>query len=204
MRRAASDSAPGPGVGNSAPVVITVVLLGAAVFGAADQYLGSFPTITWGIATSLLSAPWLLLAFLAGWTQRRAKPAALLGLAATFSALAGYMLMTLSPVEGAQLTWDSAAGFVYSSAKDFLGAVVTGPLFGWFGHRWRVARDRVGALVTAAAFALEPLAHASTHTTPIASAIVTRAEIAAGLLMAGYVAFAASRRRHPAPRTTRR
>ena len=167
-------------------MVVVAVLACAAMFGGADQYLGSFPTLSWAAPASLLSAPWLLIAFIAGCTQRDPKRSALLGVAATASALAGYGLMTLSPIENAHLTWASVTGFVYSEWRVFAGAVVTGPLFGWFGHRWRVASAWAGAIVTAAAFCLEPLAH-DLASDPVTSAAVAHIEIAVGALMVAFV-----------------
>jgi hypothetical protein len=71
---------------------------------------------------------------------------------------------------------------------------VTGPLFGWFGHRWRTERAWLGALATAAAVSLEPLARI-----PAGQAIrfrtVWAAEVAAGVAMAIYVLVAARRPR---------
>jgi hypothetical protein len=82
---------------------------------------------------------------------------------------------------------------------------VTGPLFGWFGHRWRTRRALLGALVTAAALCLEPLVRhvpvAVIHAfgngyvvaNPIDSSAVTLAEVAAGLALAA--AFVVRHRR---------
>jgi len=56
-------------------MVTTVALVLAALFGAGDQYLGSFSMHPWMADVSLLSAPWLVLAFLAGWTQREPRRA---------------------------------------------------------------------------------------------------------------------------------
>ncbi len=171
-------------------MVVVVALALAAVFGGGDQYLGSMSWHPWAADISLLSAPWLLLAFLAGWTQRDPRRAALLGLACTASALLGYGLMTLSPVENAHLTLSSAAAFVHES-RVIVGGLFTGPLFGWFGQRWRTDRAWFGALATAAAICLEPLARI-----PAGQAIrfpaVWIAEVAAGVAMAIYV-FAGAR-----------
>jgi hypothetical protein len=163
-------------------VIVVLALLLAAAFGAGDQYLGSFATHPWMADVSLLSAPWLVLPFLAGCTQREPKRAAVLGLGCTFAALVGYGLMTLSPVENAHLTTTTARGFLVSSNRIFIGGLFTGPLFAWLGYRWRVDRAWLGALATAAALCLEPLAHA------IRSETVRLAEVAAGLALAGYVA----------------
>jgi Family of unknown function (DUF6518) len=175
--------------------MIAGLLLAAVVFGGADQYLGSLPALPWGASASLLSAPWLLVAFVAGWTQRDTRRGMLLGLLCTYAALLGYALMTLSPVEGAQLTWTTAVGFARSEMPVIVGGLVTGPLFGWFGHRWHVARAWIGALVTAAAFCAEPLAESAVRPYLITSTLVRRAEIAAGIAMIGYVVLTAARHR---------
>src|SRR5579875_1463884 len=137
---------------------VASALLLAAAFGAGDQYLGSLAWHPWGADVSGLSAPWLLLAFLAGCSQTTQRRAALLGLACTAAALAGYWLMTDSPAEGARYTLAHAHGFVVSNVPTIVGASVTAPLFGWFGQRWRTRRAVFGALVSAAALCLEPLA----------------------------------------------
>jgi hypothetical protein len=98
-----------------------------------------------------------LLAFAGGYTQRDPRRAALVGLGCTAAALVGYFLMTDSPAEGAHYTLTNARGFFVSEHLVLLGAVVTGPLFGWFGQQWRTRRAIAGALVTAAALCLEPL-----------------------------------------------
>jgi hypothetical protein len=146
-----------------------------------------------------LSAPWLLLAFLAGATQRDPVRAALLGFVATFTALVGYFLLTDSPLEGAQYTLANTHGFFLSNAPVVLGGIVTGPLFGWFGQQWRTRRAIAGALIAAAAFCLEPLARRAAvrpiHmlgtnyavTNPIDSRFVVVGEVAAGLALAAAV-----------------
>src|SRR3954471_6148442 len=97
-------------------MVIALALLAAAAFGAGDQYLGSGHVwgIGWPTDVSLLSAPWLVLAFVAGATQRDPRRAALLGLACTYAALLGYGAMTLSPAENAHLTLATFRGFLVS------------------------------------------------------------------------------------------
>jgi Family of unknown function (DUF6518) len=164
-------------------MVVALALLLSAVFGAGDQYLGSLSAHPWGADISLLSAPWLVLPFVAGATQRDPRRAALLGLACTYAALLGYGVMTLSPVENAHVTMATVRGFLLSERKVLIGGIVTGPLFGWFGQQWRTRRAVAGALVTAAALCLEPLARRAT-VDPIRFRSVWLAEVAAGLFLA--------------------
>src|SRR5438270_11605443 len=163
-----------------------LALVLAALFGAGDQYLGSFSMHPWMADVSLLSAPWLVLAFLAGCQQRETKRAALLGIGCTFSALIGYGVMTLSPVENAHMSFAAIVAFVRSEGGVFIGAVVTGPMFAWFGQRWRVNRAWRGALATAAALCFEPLARIPTGHA-IRSSSVLLAEVGVGVAMVTYV-----------------
>lgn len=186
------------GRGGRGLIAVLAVAL-AALFGAGTQYLGSFSMHPWMADVSLLSAPWLAVAFLAGCTQRDPKWAALLGLACTFSAWIGYGAMTLSPLENAQMNEEAVLGFVRSQRNVIVGGLVTGPLFGWFGHRWRVDRVWVGALATAAAFCFEPLARL-VYGLPIRSSTVLVAEVAVGVALGTYFAAQlarASRRSQP-------
>jgi len=177
-------------------VVPAVALVLALVFGGVDQYLGSFSAHPWMADVSLLSAPWLAIAFLAGWTQESARRGAALGLACTAAALTGYAVMTLSPVENAHFTTSGLAGFISSERFVLVGGIVTGPLFGWFGQQWRVRRAWVGALATALAICLEPLvtvpAPAYHH---VRSHNVAAAEAAVGLIAAMYVVVRSIRAR---------
>jgi hypothetical protein len=132
----------------------------------------------------------LLLAFLAGWTQRDPRRAALLGLACTMSALLGYALMTLSPVENAHLSVQSLTAFARSQNVVIAGGFLTGPLFGWLGNRWRNDQLWPGALALAALICLEPLAHAYAGDA-IRARFVWLAEVVVGLAMAVYVATTA-------------
>lgn len=165
------------------PVVFALVL--SAAFGAGDQYLGSghLGGVGWPTDVSLLSAPWLVLAFAAGATRREPKRAALIGLACTAAALLGYFLMTDSPAEGAHYNLANARGFFVSEHLVLLGAVFTGPLFGWFGQQWRTRGVIAGALVTAAALCLEPLARRAS-VDPIRYRVVSLVEVAVGLALA--------------------
>jgi hypothetical protein len=170
-------------------MVTAIALVLAALFGAGDQYLGSFSMHPWMADVSLLSAPWLVLAFLAGCAQREPKRAALLGIGCTLAALIGYGVMTLSPVENAHMSGAAIAAFIASESRVFIGGVVTGPLFAWFGQRWRVERAWRGALATAAALCFEPLVRIPAGQA-IRSSTVLLAEVAFGIAIAAYVATA--------------
>jgi hypothetical protein len=172
-------------VGVSSKRTVAVALLLSVAFGAGDQYLGAGHVwgLGWPTDVSLLSAPWLVLAFVVGSTQRDPRRAALLGLACTAAALLGYFLMTDSPAEGAQYSLANTRGFFVSEHLVLLGGVVTGPLFGWFGQQWRTRRAIAGALVTAAALCLEPVARRAS-VDPIRYRAVSLAEVAAGLALA--------------------
>jgi uncharacterized membrane protein (UPF0136 family) len=166
-------------------VTIAIALVVSFVFGAGDQYLGSLSAHPWAADVSLLSAPWLVLPFVAGWTQQDPKRAAWLGLGCTFAGLAGYCLMTLSPIENAHLSLAGVIGFVRSDPPVFIGGLVTGPLFGWLGYRWRTDRAWWAAAAVVGALCLEPLARL-----PVGRAIrfpsVWVAEVAAGVALAVY------------------
>jgi hypothetical protein len=171
--------------------VVALALAASAVFGAADQYLGSFSAHPWAADVSLLSAPWLVVAFAAGWTQTEPGRAALAGLACTFTALVGYGVMTLSPVEHAQFTILGVEGLIRSESRVIVGGLVTGPVFGWLGQRWRVGRRWPGAALVAAAVCLEPVARAVVGGQyAIRFRDVQLAEVAIGMAMLAYVAWA--------------
>jgi hypothetical protein len=167
----------------------------AALFGAADQFLGARASVvgSWATAFSLLSAPWLLIAFSAGWSQPTVRRAVILGFICPLAALVGYWAMTLSPIEGAVVTARGIRGLLVGQSSYVVGALLTGPLLGWFGHRWRETRDRGGALIAALLVCFEPLAHAAVGTS-VSFSGVWAAEIVAGLALGAYVVASARRR----------
>ena len=152
------------------------MLVACLVFGAGIQYLASRPGMQWAVRAGGLSAPWLLLPFLAGMTQLDRRRAGWLGLAATFTALLGYFGMTWSPFEavdlghvqhvtiaGGHLHVTNVAltpvqiasrmvGLLAAQAPWLLGGIATGPLFGLLGNEWRLRRTWRSALAPAGAF----------------------------------------------------
>ena len=163
---------------------VVFVLVLSAGFGAGDEYLGTLSHHPWGAARSL-SAPWLVLPFVVGAVQREARRAAALGLACTFVALCGYGLMMLSPVGTHHLTLAEAQGYLGHERNVFLASLGTGPLFAWFGWRWRSRGAIWGALLTAAALSLEPVVRIPVK--PIRFVDVATAEVVAGLALATTV-----------------
>ncbi len=186
---------------------VMVAVIVSLTFGAADQYLGSFPVVHavgfWTISVSLLSAPWLVLPFLFGCTQERSSRAALLGLAVTLSALAGYFLIIMGPFEGGQwtLTLKEVVGLLRSNGENIVGGMVTCPLYGFLGQQWRTRRAWLSALLVTTAVSLEPLAQTAARKSYPGLTIVGPIETSLGIV-AGVVFLAAgiaSRRRGGRP-----
>ena len=180
-----------------------VAVLVGLVFGAADQYLGTLRFGPWAWTVSGMSAPWLVLPFLVGVTQVRPRRAAALGLVATLAALLGYFAMTHSPMEGAPIAdFPRRFWLMVSSGYNLLwilGGIVTGPLYGLLGQRWRVARSRLSAVLVAGALSFEPLVRLVVGRLS-SQALVWCIEVAVGAAAAAYfVVFIARRRRQTDP-----
>lgn len=158
------------------------LLLFAAAFGAGDQYLGSRAASPWAVDTSLLAAPWLLLPFLIGCTQRSARRACVLATICVFAGLAGFTAMTVSPIEHAKISFAGVLGLVGWQVRWFLLAAVTAPLFGWLGHHWRTSRTLWPALIMAATFGVEAVAR-TTLVLPIHSSLVRWSEVGAAVAL---------------------
>lgn len=150
---------------------VIVALAAAFTFGAIDQYLGAVrsPFLT---EVSGMSAPWLLVPFLAGASQASKRRAALVGLVATWLSVLAYIVMTISPLEGTHLgprpsgltgSWNQLSahlllGTLASQRLWFAGGLISGPLYGWLGYRWRTRRSWAAALLAALPLLLEPAA----------------------------------------------
>lgn len=143
-------------------VSYVVAIVVGLVFGAVDQYLGTIRFGPWAWTVSGMSAPWLVLPFVAGVTQERSRRAMALGLVVTMAALVGYFAMTNSPMESVPIDhfFDGFVTMIRTGYNPLwiVGGLVTGPLFGSLGHRWRVARSWISAALVTSALCLEPLA----------------------------------------------
>ena len=143
--------------------MVWVALL-ALVFGAADQFLGTTHVMVhtggWTTTVSNMSALWLIVPFLAGWSQRTPTRAAVAGALSLLAAFTGYWLLTLSPLEGVSGAHAVAgiAPLVEGHAPWLLGGSVGAPLFGILGQRWRTTRAWTSALAVSLVLCLEPLA----------------------------------------------
>ena len=162
--------------GGTGPTLIA--LTAAFAFGAIDQYLqvvipsSHLGASLFAVQVSGMSAPWLLVPFLAGAWQGSQRRAALIGLAATWLAVLAWVLMIISPMEGShlgapppgwhgsynQLTLHIFARSLASQWLWFAGGLITGPLYGWLGYRWRARQSTAAALLAALPVLLEPAA----------------------------------------------
>ena len=182
-------------------IFVAAVVVGFA-FGAADQYLGSRSATLgpWVVAVSLASAPWLVLPFAFGCSQVRARRAMALGLVVTMAALVGYCTLMWSPFEGVAVSQalPELPTLLRSQWLNFCGGLVSGPLFGLLGQRWRAGRSWLGTALVAGALCLEPLARWLTgRLLPPSS--VWAVEVAAGVVLAlGFVLASVARKRETA------
>jgi Family of unknown function (DUF6518) len=180
-------------------VAYLVTAIVGFVLGAVDQYLGTIHFGAWATTVSGMSAPWLVLPFVVGLTQERSRRAMALGLVVTLGALIGYFAMTYSPMEGTPID-EFLPGFWTIASTGYnplwvLGGIVTGPVFGFLGCRWRIARWWIGPALVAGALCLEPLARiVADRLAP--SPIVWAVEIALGVTVAvASIPMVASARR---------
>ncbi len=144
---------------------VAIALTAAFAFGAIDQYVPeAIPMSThlgahlFAVQISGMSAPWLLVPFLAGAWQASQRRAALVGIAATWLAVLAYVLMIVSPMEGVHLTPRTFAFSLASQWPWFAGGLIIGPLYGCLGQRWRAGGSTAAALLAALPVLLEPAA----------------------------------------------
>lgn len=162
------------------PLALVVVL--GLCFGAGDQALGTFVREPWAWQVAQVSAPWLVAPFLLGTRESRPSRATLTGAVFSVSAVAAYIAMILSPIEGVSLARAVRAlpDTVGAQWPWLLGALTVAPLYGFLGCRWRVRRSVVMALVLPATLVLEPVARwAASRSLP--DPTIGRAEVGVGV-----------------------
>jgi hypothetical protein len=133
------------------------VLLGALCFGAAMAVIKG-QDVGARDAFGNTSAPWVLVAFLAGTRCTRLWAAALLGLAATMVAFFGFYLTEAAVLDLGRHPWwvdvklTLGSGHVYE-----LWGLVSGTAYGALGGLWATRRLAAAAAAVGLAFACEPL-----------------------------------------------
>jgi hypothetical protein len=170
-----------------------LILAAALAFGGIDQYIGSLFS-NFATAVSVMSAPWLLLPFAAGAVQVTRRSAAGVGLAATWLAVIGYVLMIDSPAEGAHPTVQLLAATARSQWPWFLGGLISGPGYGLLGYFWRARRSWLSAVLAAIPVLLEPVANRLGFR-PSIDITAGYAEATAGLVLAVYFGYVLARAR---------
>lgn len=176
-------------------------LLGFA-FGAGDQYLGSIISLgPWAATASNVSAPWLVLPFAAGWAQPRPRRAMAAGLVAVLAALLGYFMMTVSPFESVPASRFGSALYAVARSNELwiVGGILTAPLYGFLGHRWRRGRAVSSAVLLAGCVCLEPVVRWTLGRLPPQYG-VWGVEVAIGVAIAVYCVAARLAASRPSPR----
>lgn len=139
------------------------------VYGLAVSHIPS-PSTVGVFWVSNLSAPWLLLAFLAGWSQRPRLWAATAGALTDVAAIAGFYLtfLLIDPDPGPFGRPTPTLTRIVEDMGSWLGfiapwlayAVVAGLVFGLLGWWWGRLRSLVAGVAVCLAFVLEPAAWA--------------------------------------------
>ena len=168
-----------------------LILAAALAFGGLDQYIGSLYS-SFATAVSGMSAPWLLLPFAAGAAQVTRRSSAWIGLAATWLAVIGYVLMIDSPMEGSHPSLQLVAATAHSQWPWFLGGLISGPVYGVLGYLWRARRSWLSAVLAAIPVLLEPLGNRLGFR-PSMDLTASYAEAAIGLVLGLYFGFVLAR-----------
>jgi hypothetical protein len=160
-------------------LILAVFIAGSWVFGLLDSHipLPSGSAVFWA---GNLGAPWLLLPFLAGWTQPSRRRALLGGALTCVAAMVGFF----GPGSG----WGPAsiafvAGWIAAGA-------LAGGLYGRFGFAWGRSRALLKGLALAVPFILEPLAWSWGFGYSQGRLPIWYAELAVGLALVVWVVVA--------------
>jgi hypothetical protein len=181
---------------------VLIVLFSAALFGVVVSVVkGNGGGIRDAIGNT--SAPWLMLPFVAAVVAggRHAARAALVGTAASFSALAGFYVANSFVLDLGPHSWLHDLSLTVQSGRMFFAlAVISGPLFGALGGWWNRTHSTRLAVLVAALLVAEPLASfeygSMRHSAYGSAAVVGASEFVLGL-GACAVAVALTRRLRP-------
>ncbi len=148
-------------------LLLVAFVVGGGVFGRAISLIPSPSDVTmfW---VSNLSSPWLVLAFLAGWSQRARLWAAGTGALADVASIVGFygqfLFIDTHPLPGPlsrstpiliRLQYNLSQ-WLHFVAPWILIAIVTGAAYGLLGHWWGRRRSLVAGALVALPFIAEP------------------------------------------------
>ena len=180
---------------------VVVAALGALAFGVGMSVLKGNDGGALRGAVANLSAPWLLLPFLAGAGAGggRVGRAALIGVFVSFLALGGFYVANSFVLALGPHPWLVDLRLAFGSGYFFKFAVLSGPVFGALGGWWERTRSRLLGVLVAALFVLEPFAWLAYRGSVYTSdAPVWAAEVLVGLTACALVVWRPHARRPPA------
>jgi hypothetical protein len=159
-----------PSIARIPAVRLAAFVLAGFIYGLAVSHIPS-PSTVGVFWVSNLSAPWLLLAFLAGWSQRSRLWAAAAGALTDVAAIAGFYLtfLLIDPTTGRPDGPTSILTRIVGGMGYWLGwvvptwetkAVLAGLVFGLLGWWWGRSRSLLAGAAVCLAFVLEPVAWA--------------------------------------------
>jgi len=183
---------------------VAIAALGALAFGVAMSVLkGNGGGVRDAIGN--LSAPWLLLPFIAGAAAgaRRVGRAALVGALVSFVALGGFYLANSFVLHLGPHPWLVDVRLAVRGGRLwFARAVFSGPIFGALGGWWQQTGSTWLGVLVAGLLVCEPFAWLAytrvQHTIYTSDTVVWAIEVAVGLGAAALVATVARPRRAPA------
>jgi hypothetical protein len=137
---------------------VAFVVLGGLVFGAAMAVVKGQDTGVRDVVGNL-SAPWVALAFLGGALSVRPRRGAILGVAVTMAAFAGFYLSEAAILDLGPHPWYEDVRLAAGTFNVYeQWGLLSGSVYGALGALWASRSLRSAPLAVAAAFLCEPLA----------------------------------------------
>jgi uncharacterized protein DUF6518 len=180
---------------------VGIAVAGALVFGVGMSVLKGNDGGAVRGAIANLSAPWLLLAFIAGALAGggRVAPAALVGALVSFVALGGFYVANSFVLHLGPHPWLDDLRLAFGNGYFFRFAALSGPLLGALGAVWQRTRSRPLGVLVAALLVLEPFAWLAYYGSFSTGDVpVWAAEVVVGLVACAMLARPARTRRTPA------